>query len=456
MANTIRIKRRTAGSPGAPSSLENAELAYNEVDNTLYYGQGTGGSGGSATTIIPIAGPGAFLNLTGTQTVTGNKEFSGDIVFSGSVDFDNIIISGVADPVGPNDAANKAYVDANIQGLDIKESVRVASPDATNINIASAPSAIDGITLTSGDRVLLKAQTTASQNGIYVFNGSGSAMTRSADANTSAKVTGGMFTFVTEGTDHHDQGFVLSTNDPITLGTTALTFTQFSGAGSLEAGDGLTRSGNTINVVTASSSRIVVGTDSIDLATTGISASTYKSVTVDVYGRITAGSNPTTLSGYGITDATPSNRVITTQNGITGGGDLTSNRTLELTGQARALHDLATNGLVVRTTANTFAARTITGTANRVTVTDGNGGTGNPTIDIASTYAGQNTITTLGTIVTGTWNGTAIGLAYGGTGADLSAETNGAIFKKSGSSFVAAVEGTDYLSANSIVNGGTF
>ena len=82
MANIIRIKRRTSGSAGAPSTLENAELAFNEVGEVLYYGQGTGGAGGSATSIIPIAGSGAFMDLSSTQTVGGNKTFSNTITGS--------------------------------------------------------------------------------------------------------------------------------------------------------------------------------------------------------------------------------------------------------------------------------------------------------------------------------------------------------------------------------------
>ena len=83
MSNIIRIRRRTSGSAGAPSSLENAELAFNEVGEVLYYGQGTGGSGGTATSIIPIAGSGAFMDLSSTQTVGGTKTFSNTI--SGSI-----------------------------------------------------------------------------------------------------------------------------------------------------------------------------------------------------------------------------------------------------------------------------------------------------------------------------------------------------------------------------------
>ncbi len=79
MANTLRIKRRASGASGAPSTLANAELAFNEVDNVLYYGKGTGGAGGSATTIEAIAGNGAFVSLTGTQTISGAKTFSGTV-----------------------------------------------------------------------------------------------------------------------------------------------------------------------------------------------------------------------------------------------------------------------------------------------------------------------------------------------------------------------------------------
>ena len=80
MPNTVRIKRRTSGSAGAPSTLENAELAFNEVDNTLYYGEGTGGAGGAASSILAIGGDGAFVNKTGAQTISGNKTFTGTTV----------------------------------------------------------------------------------------------------------------------------------------------------------------------------------------------------------------------------------------------------------------------------------------------------------------------------------------------------------------------------------------
>jgi phage-related tail fiber protein len=182
--------------------------------------------------------------------------------------------------------------------LDVKDSVRAAT--TANITL-SGTQTIDGVSVTTGDRVLVKNQSTASQNGIYVV--AAGSWARATDADSDAEVTPGLFTFVEEGTVNSDSGWVLSTNSTITLGTTALTFAQFSGAGQITAGDGLTKDGNTLNVATADTGRIVVNADSIDLASGVVTVGTYKSVTVDTYGRVTAGTNPTTLSGYGITDA---------------------------------------------------------------------------------------------------------------------------------------------------------
>jgi len=180
----------------------------------------------------------------------------------------------------------KGYVDAVKQALDIKDSVRVASTanfaSTFSVDTLTASSngaiSIDGVSLSLNDRVLLKNQTSGQYNGIYyvsvVGDGSNPAeLTRTDDANASEDVTSGLFVWVEEGTSNGDQGYVLTTNNTITLNTTSLTFTQFSGAGQITAGDGLTKSGNTIDVV-ADDVTLAVTADEIklkgDISTTAL------------------------------------------------------------------------------------------------------------------------------------------------------------------------------------------
>ena len=227
---------------------------------------------------VGIVGTSGELEDDANFTFDGtNLAVTGGIDVTGDLDVDNVNINGntisttdsngdlllspngtgtVKVPAGYKDRAgftsdslvSKEYVDAVKQSLDIKDSVRVAS--TANIDIANDlenGDTLDGVTLATGDRVLLKNQSTASENGIYVVVASG-ADSRSEDANASADVTSGMFVWVEEGTANADQGYVLTTNDTINLNTTSLTFTQFSGAGQITAGIGMTKSGNTLNV----------------------------------------------------------------------------------------------------------------------------------------------------------------------------------------------------------------
>lgn len=297
--NIIRIKRRLSGSPGAPSSLKNAELAYNEVEDALYYGKGVGGGGGSATAIQAIGGPGVMVTRFTDQTISGLK------TFESSISMDGHKITHVGAPEHDDDAANKGYVDAVKAGLDPKDSVVVATTDEKTL---SGEQTIDGVNVVTGDRVLVKNQSNPAENGIYVV--STGTWSRSIDANSTETITPGMFTFVEEGTKNANSGWVLTTNNVITVDITGLTFVKFSALGMITAGAGLTKSGDTLNII-ADSNRIVVNPDSIDLAQTGITPGIYKSVTVDEYGRITAGTNPTTLAGYGITDAQPLDDTLT-------------------------------------------------------------------------------------------------------------------------------------------------
>lgn len=171
------------------------------------------------TNWIPFTPP--WVKADGTVAFTADQSFGGHRATS------------AADPTAGSDLATKNYVDLVNTVRDYKASVRVAS--TANINIASAPASHDGITFANGDRILLKNQSTGSENGIRVFTAVGATLDRAIDADTSAKVTAGMVVPVTEGTVNADSMWLLTTNDPITLNTTALVFAQF-GAGGPPAG----------------------------------------------------------------------------------------------------------------------------------------------------------------------------------------------------------------------------
>ena len=209
----------------------------------------------AVTAATDITGDLDVDNININANTISSTNTNGDITLSPNGTGTVKVPSGYDDRSGQNSLTlvTKGYVDAVKQALDIKASVHVAS--TANVSLSGGSSgleagdAIDGVTLVAGDRVLLKNQTDASQNGIYVAVASGGTPARSDDANASVDVTSGMFVWVEEGTANADQGYVLTTNNVITLNTTNLTFTQFSGAGQITAGNGLTKSGNTINVV---------------------------------------------------------------------------------------------------------------------------------------------------------------------------------------------------------------
>ena len=201
-------------------------------------------SGGGLTGLTNLSVDNINANANTISTTNSN----GDLILSPNGTGTVTVPSGYKDRsgFGTTSLVTKEYVDAVKVGLDFKDSVRVAS--TANVTVSGPGAAIDGITLSSGDRVLLKNQSTASQNGIYVFNGAASALTRATDADSSTEVTAGMFVFVEEGTVNADQGFVLTTDGTITVGSTSLSFTQFSGAGQIVAGDAMTKTGNQLDV----------------------------------------------------------------------------------------------------------------------------------------------------------------------------------------------------------------
>jgi hypothetical protein len=316
------------------AGVSNAQLANSSVT----VGSTSISLGASATTIAGLTQV-DVNNIRITGNTISSTDTNGNINLApngtGTIDAGNVRITNLADPTGAQDAATKAYVDAVKTGLDVKGSVRAAT--TANITLTNTQT-IDSVALSVGDRVLVKNQTTASQNGIYVV--ASGAWTRATDCDNTpgTEVTSGLFTFVEEGTAYADSGWVLTTDGTITLGTTSLSFVQFSGAGQITAGEGLSKTGNTLDVNVANGIEIVG--DNVQLAST--------------------------VAGAGLT---------------------------------------YTSGVL-----------DIVGTSNRITVNA-------DSIDISTSYVGQNTITTLGTITTGTWNGSVVGPTYGGTGINNGSNT---------------------------------
>ena len=291
MSNTIRIKKRAAsGSAGAPSSLAPSEIAFNEnaSDLKLYYGLGDDGSG-EATSVIVIGGSGGFFNKTDTRTA--NTTLAGPTTGSaaaptfralvaadllklnqftapdGAVSLNSQKITNLATPTADGDAASKSYVDGVAQGLDIKEAARVAT--TANITL-SGTQTIDGVSVVADDRVLVKDQNTASENGLYLCKAS--SWTRTDDLATGADASS-VFVFISEGSTQADQGFVCSSDKGSSVvATNNLSFTQFSGAGSITAGDGLQKSGSTLSVDLKANGGLVIESSelALDLAASSI------------------------------------------------------------------------------------------------------------------------------------------------------------------------------------------
>jgi len=189
-------------------------------------------------------------------------------------------------------------------GLDAKESVRAATTG--NITL-SGTQTVDGVVLVAGDRVLVKDQTDKKTNGIYDVVGGAGAWTRSPDA-VAGKLNSGAYVFVEEGTANDNSGWVLSTPEPITVGTTNIDFVQFSGTGQIVAGNGIDKTGNTISAK-GTANRISVSASGIDIASNYVGQST-----ITTLGTITTGTwNGTTIAvnkgGTGITSYTANNYI---------------------------------------------------------------------------------------------------------------------------------------------------
>ena len=156
-------------------------------------------------------------------------------------------IANLADPSATTDAANKQYVDNVARGLSWKSPVRAAS--TTNVSLASPGATIDGVTLAANDRLLLKNQTTASENGIWVWTASGSALTRSIDADNNGELAPGTSLSVTEGSTNADRVFMIISDAAITIGTTPQTWGQLAGGTTYSGGNGINVAGSVISAV---------------------------------------------------------------------------------------------------------------------------------------------------------------------------------------------------------------
>lgn len=314
----------------APSSPVAGQLYFDTGDNTLYFYNGStwvsasGGTPSDATTgakgvvqlagdlggsgtaaAAPIISAGAItatkvndalkpsqgaaagteaLRALGTSSSTalaGNTRLDQITAPTASVALNSQKITGLADGTVATDAATYGQVQAAAAGLDAKQSVRVATTaSGTLASSFENGDTVDGVTLATGDRILIKNQSATEENGIYVVAASG-APTRATDADTWAEVVSA-FVFVEEGTTNADSGWVSTGNAGGTIGSTSMPWTQFSGLGQITAGAALTKSGNTLDVAVDDSS-IEVSGDALRVKAGGITEAMLadNSVTLD-------------------------------------------------------------------------------------------------------------------------------------------------------------------------------
>lgn len=305
--------------------------------------------------VLKSAGTNA-LPVWGTLASTDLSNSSNIALLNAAQTFSNTITFGVVPqfagtPSAGNDLTNVTYVTNSINtalaGIR-KGSVRVATTTAGTLSTSFANGqVVDGVTLVTGNLILIKNQASTAENGVYTVNASG-APTRATWMDSASEIDG-VYVAAEDGTTNGGTLWI-TVSEVTTLNTDPIVFTQIQTSGAVAS----------------------------------------------------------------VTLTQPAAGLTLTNSGSTQTGAVTS--TFALANDLAALEGLASNGIAARTATDTWAVRTMTGTSNRVTITNGDGVSGNPTFDIAATYVGQTSITTLGTIATGTWNGTAIGPTFGGTG----------------------------------------